>query len=48
MSISLTVHKGAARGTGTRMQEYLSILPLSWFYAYRDQHHPKAAIKGKQ
>jgi len=27
------------------MQEYLSILPVNWFYAERDQHHPGQALR---
>jgi hypothetical protein len=26
------------------MQEYLSILPIEWFYAERDHHHPEQAL----
>jgi hypothetical protein len=30
---------------GLRMQEYMSILPLSWFYAERDFHRPESALQ---
>jgi hypothetical protein len=42
-------YRAQATGAGGRimMQEYLSILPLQWFYAERDHHYPEHALQGK-
>lgn len=39
-------YRAQAPGLGNQlmMQEYLSILPVEWFYAERDHHHPEQAV----
>ncbi|MFN0121584.1 MAG: sialidase family protein [Blastocatellia bacterium] len=34
----------AQDGGGFTMHEYISVLPLAWFYAERDRHRPEAAL----
>lgn len=36
--------QAAVGGNQLQMQEYLSILPVEWFYAERDHHHPEQAL----
>ena len=39
-------YRAQAPGSGNQLlrQEYLSILPIDWFYAERDHHHPEQAL----
>jgi sialidase-1 len=43
-NVHLTYRAQARSGSQLQMQEYLSILPISWFYAERDRHRPGAAL----
>jgi sialidase-1 len=43
--VYLTYRAQARVGSQNQMQEYLAILPISWFYAERDQHRPSLALK---
>jgi hypothetical protein len=43
------VYRAQAPGPGGQpvMQECLSVLPIGWFFAERDHHHPEQVIPGR-
>lgn len=42
--VTYRAQAGFDRAT-SKMQEYLAVLPLPWFYEERDNHHPEAAMR---